>query len=314
MENGKLHEPVMIREVVEALHIENPARITTYSVAGGQAHYIDATLGMGGHSQAIICLGGSVLGIEADEESLELAKKNLSETCPTPEGNLRGSKTLVHGNFRDVKQIAGRFGFNQVEGILLDLGISSYHLASHERGFSFQDPKAPLDMRLSRGNQGVRASDLLKVLNLNQLTEVFGTVLPRNLAFSLVKKIVKRRKLKEIESVGDFLDVIGEDFKVKPKLHPATLPFLALRIAVNSELENLRAFLPQSVELLKPKGRLVIISFHSIEDRIVKTFFRECEKQKTASLPTKKPIIPSEDEINKNPKSRSAKLRVLEKI
>ena len=303
------HKPVMVREVTNALHIKN------------QARFIDATLGLGGHTLGIIETGGNVLGIEADEESLEIARKRLMEACPggyrmvpvPPPSLTRGSFTLIHGNFRDLKEIALKEGFDQVDGILFDLGISSYQLARKAKGFSFQDPNAPLDMRLDRVSQEVTATDLLKVLNVGQLIELFRTTMPEGVARALSKRIIEVRKISEIKTVGDFLEIIEPKFRLKPKLHPSTLPFLALRIAVNSELDNLKQALPQALELLKAGGRLVVISFHSGEDGLVKNFFKEFQDSERGLIITKKPIFPEKKEIATNPRARSAKMRILQK-
>ena len=329
-EKDNNHKTVMVREVLSALHIKNPARGALQRVAGRQARYIDATVGLGGHAIEIVKSGGNVLGIEADSESLEIARERLIEACPdrhhtvsVPDGYrmvpvptpspTRGAYTLVHGNFKDLKKIALEKGFDQVDGILFDLGISSYQLTKKIKGFSFQDSTVPLDMRLDSVNQKVTASDLLKALNIGQLTQVFKETLTQDRAKVLAKKIIDVREKKEIKTVGDFLMVIGDDYKIKPKLHGATLPFLALRIAVNSELDNLRQALPQVLELLVSGGRLVVISFHSGEDRLTKHFFKVIEDSGRALIISKKAIIPGTEEIKENPRARSAKMRILQK-
>jgi len=320
----------MVREVLSALHIKNPARGALQRVAGRQARYIDATVGLGGHAIEIVKSGGNVLGIEADSESLEIARERLIEACPdrhhtvsVPDGYrmvpvpppslTRGSFTLIHGNFRDLKEIALKESFDRVDGILFDLGISSYQLATKVKGFSFQDLDAYLDMRFDRISQEVTAQDLLKVLNVGQLIELFRVTMPKGVARALSKRIVEARKIREIKTVGDFLEIIKPKFRSKPKLNPSTLPFLALRIAVNSELDNLRQALPQALELLKAGGRLVVISFHSGEDGLVKNFFKESQDSERGLIITKKPIFPEKKEIATNPRARSAKMRILQK-
>lgn len=289
------HEPVLLSEVVSTLHIKSP-------LGGKKARYIDATVGAGGHSFELIKLGGEVLGIDSDREMLKLAEERLSG----------GSHKLVYGNFRDIDRIARDNGFEKVDGIILDLGISSYHLERQKRGFSFVYKEEPLDMRLDPETQNVDAAGLLNTLREDQLESLFRVTMDRKSSRILSRKVVERRKKKPFLKVGDFLEVTG-GLRTKKGLNPATLPFLALRIAVNSELENLQEALPKALSLLEPAGRLVIISFHSGEDRIVKNFFREKETQGVGTAINKKPLVSTKEEIFKNPRSRSAKMRIFEK-
>ncbi len=268
---NKYHEPVLLKEVIGELHINN------------QGKFIDATLGAGGYTKEILGKGGGVLGIDADISMLQIAKENLRDT----------NAKIIHGNFRDLKKIALENGFTEVDGIVFDLGVSNVHFNDEERGFSFRNPEAQLDMRLDFKSQSLRASDLLNALRQDQLEGIFGK--------SLAKKVVEFRNGKKFEKVGDFLSLFPEK-KLGDRIHPATKAFLALRVAVNSELDNLREALPAAYELLKPGGRLAVVSFNSDEDRIVKNFFREAEQ---------KVIKPSEEEIERNQKSRSAILRVI---
>ena len=267
----KIHEPVLLKEVIESLHIKKFRK------------YIDATLGAGGYTKAISEAGGKVLAMDTDESMLRIARATL-------EGSL--SATLVHGNFKDIKKIAEENNFNIVDGIVFDLGVSNVHFTDKERGFSFREPEADLDMRLDTKSQNVKASDLLNILRQDQLKTMFGA--------SLANKVIDFRKTKKFEKVGDLLSLFGEK---RGKLHPATKSFLALRIAVNSELDNLEEALPQAYELLKVGGRLVVVSFNSDEDRIVKNYMH-----------SKNFVKPSDEEVKRNPKSRSAILRVIQKI
>ncbi len=271
---NKYHEPVLLEEVLNELHIEN------------QGRYIDSTLGAGGYTKAISEKGGQVLGLDTDESMLEIAKENLKGT----------NTKFALGNFKDIEKIAEENGFTNIEGIVFDLGVSNVHFADEERGFSFRNPEADLDMRLNTSSQAVKASDLLNALREDQLRKMFGA--------NISRKVVEFRKNKQFKKVGDFLKLFPEK-KIK-KLHPATLAFLSLRIAVNSELDNLKEALPKAYELLKPGGRLVVVSFHSLEDAIVKDFIRSKGGKNER-------ITPSEEEITRNPKSRSAILRSLEK-
>lgn len=273
--NHKIHEPVLLKEVIEALHIKN------------QGKYIDTTLGAGGISMAILENGGTILGIDTDKSMIEIAKENL-----------KGKKAkLVNANFRNLKKIAQNYDFNKVDGIVFDLGVSNVHFSDKIRGFSFQNPDAKLDMRLDMKTQSVKASDLLNVLRVDQLSKILGK--------SLAKKVIEFRKTKKFEKVKDLLSLFEESsFRKAKHIHPATVAFLQLRIAVNSELENLREALPQSWDLLKPGGSLVVVSFHSLEDEIVKNFMKSKGEKNEF-------VRPNDEEIKKNPKSRSAKMRVL---
>ncbi len=264
------HEPVLLEEVIKSLQIKKFGK------------YIDATLGAGGYTKAILEKGGEVLGIDMDENMIKIARDSIGDNV--------SRMTFVLGNFRNIKKIAEENGFTNVDGIVFDLGVSNVHFMDEERGFSFRNPEAALDMRLDSTTNSIKASDLLNALREDQLKEMFG----RNLA----EKIVEFRKTRKFESVGDFLSLFPEK-KVSDRVHPATKAFLSLRTTVNSELDNLREALPQAYELLKPGGRLAVVSFNSDEDRIAKNFGMS------------ELIRPSEEEIERNPKSRSAILRVI---
>jgi len=292
MEKGDYHEPVMVREVIKALHLKK----------GGL--YIDATVGTGGHALEIVKKGGRVLGIDMDPMMLEIAKMRLEKAG-------RPFK-LVSGNFKDIDEIVKKEKVDEVDGILIDLGVSNVHFDTKERGFSFSNPEAPLDMRLNPDSQGVTAADLLNGLREDQLTVLFAKVLPFFKAKKVAKMLTFFREQKKFETVTDFLEAL-KDFKGKPGLNPATLPFLALRIAVNSELENLKEALPKAFALLNKGGKLVILSFHSKEEKIIKDFFFSEERENKAKILTKTAITPRDEEIAKNVKARSAKLWILEK-
>lgn len=311
-----IHQPVLLREVLDYLNVEKLAH------SKGRGRIIDATFGFGGHSLEFIKRGIEVLGIELDEEVLEIARKRIEKaffdkhqevkTCPIPEDKLRESYILVCGNFKDIDEIAKRYGFNEVDAILFDLGVTTGQLISPTRGFSFSNPSAPLDMRIDKKGQGVTAADLLNSLDERNLVKLFSAVLSRGQSIILARKVIRMRSQRKFEKVSDFLEVVG--WEKTGRLHPATKAFLALRIAVNSELENLREALPKAFGLLKIGGRMAVISFHSGEERLVKRFFKDLEIQKCGLTLSKKPIVPSESEIRLNPKSRSAKMRVIEKI
>lgn len=279
----KVHESVMTAEVVEYLHVKN------------QARYIDATLGTGGHSLAIAENGGLVLGIDMDPAILTIAQERLKSVRPTPK--------LVLGNFTEIDRIARQNGFDGVSGIVLDLGVSNLHLKNLERGFSFANRDANLDMRLNHETQGVKASDLLNLLRRDQLVDLFETVMDPGAARWIAGRVVEFRKKNPIKKVDDLLSIVRGLKTGKKTLHEATLPFLALRIAINSELDNLRQVLPKAYQLLESGGNLVVITFHSGEDEIVKDFFKG-----RGTL-----ILPGVEEVNNNPRSRSAKMRILQK-
>lgn len=273
----------MVSEVLAHLNKKNQ-RLP----AGRQV--IDATLGTGGHSLKLLEAGVRVLGIEGDPEILEIAKERLEKfDCK-----------LIHGNFKDIDKIARENGFNRVDGILFDLGVSNLQLMDEERGFSFSNPNASLDMRIDKDYQEVTGAMLLNVLRMDQLENMFSKILDSSSARWIAKRVLDKRETQAISTVGDFLDIC-EGLRGKAKLNPATLPFLALRIAVNSELENLHEALPKAYDLLEVGGKLLIITFHSGEEEVVKSFSNEFVG----------PIKPTFEEVNLNPKSRSAELFVL---
>lgn len=296
------HESVMTQEVIDFLNLRGSMHIKK------QALYIDATVGTGGHAVEIVKNGGKVLGIDLDPKMLEIAQNRLNEACPGFEKD--ECFKLVHGNFIDIDKIAANAGFTKVDGIVLDLGVSNIHLTGEYRGFSFREPEAPLDMRLDTENQAVKASDLLNVLREDQLFDMFSVTMSYQAAKKLASRVVEIRAEKKFEKVGDFLEaLVGA--RTKKGLHAGTLPMLALRIAVNTELDNLKEVLPKAFELLGKKGRLIVISFHSKEDEIVKDFF-ESKKDEGDSL-TENYVAPSLPEIERNPRSRSARLRAIVK-
>jgi len=293
--NNTYHETVLLKEVIDSLHIEKDGK------------YIDATLGNGGHTLEILKAGGEVLGIEIDPEMLAIADKRLEK-----EVGKKGTCKLVQGNFTDIDKIAAGCGWRDIDGILFDLGVTNLHLKDLERGFSFENPEATLDMRMDPDAQGVKGSDLLNVLREDQLRELFEMTLEPGAAKWISGRVLHSREEKPIENVGDFLE-ISQGLRIgKPGLNEATLPFLALRIAVNSEITNLEEVLPKAFSLLKKGGRLVVISFHSKEDALVKNFFKEMAKEGTKMI-TFKPITAGGEELGVNRRARSAKMRVLEK-
>ena len=288
------HVSVLLKETIEGLRV------------GEGKRYIDATLGGGGHAEKILELGGIVLGIDVDQEAIEHVQDRIKNYEP----RIKEKLTLARGNFRNIDKIAHSQGFDKVSGIMFDLGVSSHQLGAGGRGFSFQK-EGPLDMRMD-SELGVRAMDLIKILTKGELYEIFTKFGEENRAWAISERIVSARKMKPIETTKDLVDVIGG--KRFGAIHAATKVFQALRIAVNDELGSLEEVLPKAIRLLEKNGRLAIISFHSLEDRIVKRSFLNFENMKLGKIITEKPIVPSQEEIEKNRRSRSAKLRIFEKL
>ena len=284
------HTSVLLQETIDFLNVQD----------GKQ--YIDATLGGGGHTREILERGGKVLGIDADQDAIDYVgtKDNL---------------TVAKGNFKDIDRLARENGFEQVAGILFDLGISSHHVDDAARGFSFQK-EGPLDMRMDR-ELGVSAADLINVLHKGQLYELFTKFGEERFAKSIAQGIVNARQNHPITTTTELSQIIG---RIVPRsatakhINPATRIFQALRIVVNDELTSIEEALPKAIELLGKNGRLVVISFHSLEDRIVKRAFLAYAEQGVGRVLTKRPLIPTEKEQELNKRSRSAKLRVFEKI
>jgi len=251
----------------------------------------------------IIKRGGLVYGLDIDPLALKQSKERVFKACPNAFFKLKLA------NFSQLTAVAQKFGLTAVAGILLDLGLSSEQLADPDRGFSF-NLAAPLDMRASPDYQ-VTAADLINGLNKGELYELFQKLGEEQHSLSIADLIVRTRLIKPITTTKQLAEIVMKAVKFRGKTHPATKVFQALRIVVNDELNNLKAVLPQAVALLKPGGRLAVISFHSLEDRIVKQYFKN--NAQLINL-NKKPIMASDQEIKANPRSRSAKLRVAEKI
>lgn len=281
------HESALLHEVVDALNIKS-----------GET-YVDATLGGGGHTRGILDRGGKVIGVDLDEEALNFVRSTIK------------SKDLVlkQGNFVNLDQILEKQGIKEVSGIVFDLGVSSHQLDSSERGFSFRK-NSPLDMRMSLDIK-VTAGDLVNGLNEGELYELFTKYGEERNARRISRAVVRSRFEEEITITKNLAGIIERVVGNKEKIHPATRVFLALRIAVNDELNNLEKVLPKAASLLKKNGRLVVISFHSLEDRLVKNFIRS---ESSLAGVNKKPIVPKEEEIKRNSRVRSAKLRIAEKL
>ncbi|MCD5401337.1 16S rRNA (cytosine(1402)-N(4))-methyltransferase RsmH [candidate division NPL-UPA2 bacterium] len=305
------HIPVLLKEVVRLL----PCR------PGGV--YVDCTLGEGGHAEAILeQLGkeGRLIGIDRDGEAIEAAEERLKK--------YGSSCCLVRDNFQNLTRLLESLNLRKVDGILFDLGVSSRQLDSPERGFSFRFD-TPLDMRLDR-RTSLTASHLVNNSSREELERILKDFGEERWARRIAKLIVARRKDEPIKTTGQLVGLVEEAIpRQRGRIHPATRTFQALRIAVNEELEALKEGLEKGIKLLRSGGRIAVISYHSLDDRIVKETFREwfkacrcpprwpvcrCGGKKVAVRVTKGAVGPSEEEILANPRSRSARLRVAEKI
>ncbi len=283
------HIPVLLKEVIENL---NPAP---------NKLMVDGTIGGGGHAREIlkrILPGGRLVGIDLDDKALEVAAYNLRD--------LRDGLTLIKGNYSDMKDILMGIGIDRVDGILLDLGISTLQLESG-RGFSFNDT-GPLDMRMDMSGKPT-ASDMVNKFPENKLSEIIWKYGEEKRAKRIARAIVRARPVKSPRELAQVITVAYPGRH--RRIHPATKTFQALRIFVNDELNSLHKALIDGSRVLRRGGRFCIISFHSLEDRIVKDCFRQIEGLRVL---TKKPITPGIDEVKKNPRARSAKLRVAEAL
>ena len=296
MEFPRVHQPVMVTEVLEALAVK-PEGI-----------YLDGTVGGGGHARAIASRlrTGMLIGLDCDPNALEVARVQLQEFADRV--------TLVHANFARLDRVLDELNIRSVDGILLDLGVSLTQLDTAERGLSFR-LEGPLDMRLDP-TQELTAADLVNSLAEHELIKIFRDYGEERWAARIAKNIVRERRAHPIGTTSELVKVIERSIpaavRYKSRIHPATRVFQALRIAVNNELENLQQALSVGFERLAPGGRLVVISFHSLEDRIVKRFFREQLKAGRAAQ-IWGPLRPSSEECARNPRARSAKLRALMK-
>ncbi len=307
------HVPVMLEEVLRFLQ-PRPG-----------SHYIDGTLGGGGHTAAILersAPDGRVLGIDTDVQALARVRERLAEYVEN------GRLVLVHGNFAELARIVDEADFVSVQGVLLDLGFSSDQMENPQRGFSFS-ADGPLDMRLDQSLE-LSAADLVNTAGERELADIFWRYGEESRSRQIARRIVQERAKGAITRTTQLAALVAAGVPYKPgAIHPATKVFQALRIAVNGELERLEATLPQVVDVLQRGGRLVIISFHSLEDRIVKEFMRReardclcppripvciCGHKARLRLLTTKPLIPTVQEIEHNPRARSAKLRAAEII
>ncbi len=310
-ENFK-HKSVLLDETIEMLHIK-PNGI-----------YVDGTLGGGGHSYEIckrLGKNGRLIGIDQDEAAIHAGSNRLSE--------FKEQVTIVRSNYSEMKQVIQNLGINKVDGILLDLGVSSYQLDTPERGFSYRE-NAPLDMRMDTRNSKT-AKDIVNGYSEQELYRIIRDYGEDKFAKNIAKHIIRVREEKTIETTDELTEAIKAAIPMKIRMntgHPAKKTFQAIRIELNKELEVLRQSLEDMIDMLQEDGRICIITFHSLEDRIVKSYFKKaenpctcppnfpvcvCGNRSKGKVITKKPMIPSEQEIVENSRAKSSKLRVFER-
>ncbi len=307
------HYSVLLNETIEQLNIR-PDGI-----------YVDGTLGGGGHSYQILkrlSANGRLIGIDQDADAIKAAGERLSE--------FQDRLTIIRSNYANMKEELHAIGIERVDGIVLDLGVSSFQLDTPERGFTYRDPDAPLDMRMDDRNP-LTAKDIVNDYSEMELFRIIRDYGEDKFAKNIAKHIVKERQKKPIETAGELTEIIRAAIPMKVQVtggHPAKRTFQAIRIELNHELDVLQDNLDDMIELLNPGGRICIITFHSLEDRIVKSIFKKnenpctcpsafpvcvCGKVSKGHVVTRKPILPSEQELGENSRSKSAKLRVFER-
>ena len=308
------HTSVLLNETIDNLNIK-PNGI-----------YVDGTLGGGGHALEVakrLEKGGRLIGIDQDEDAILAATERLKD--------YQDRVTVVRSNYCNMRKELKALGIEKVDGIVLDLGVSSFQLDTPERGFTYRDENAPLDMRMD-DRQSLTAKDIVNGYSEMDLYRIIRDYGEDKFAKNIAKHIVQERAKKPIETTGELTEIIRASIPMKVQVtggHPAKRTFQAIRIELNKELEVLQNNLDDMIDLLNPGGRICIITFHSLEDRIVKTNFKRnenpctcpsdfpvcvCGKKSKGKVVTRKPILPGEDEMEENPRARSAKLRVAEKI
>lgn len=308
------HKSVLLEETIDSLNIK-PDGI-----------YVDGTLGGGGHALEVckrLSKNGRLIGIDQDADAIEAATKRLEEH--------KDKVTVVRSNYVNIKAVLGELGIEKVDGIYLDLGVSSYQLDASDRGFTYREEDAPLDMRMDQRNDQT-AADIINNYSEFDIYRIIRDYGEDKFAKNIAKHIARARQIKPIETTGELSEIIRAAIPAKVRAaggHPSKKTFQAIRIELNKELEVLSQSLDAMIDLLNPDGRISIITFHSLEDRIVKTRFKTnenpcicpphfpicvCGRKSKGKVITRKPIIPTEEEIEENKRSKSSKLRVFERI
>lgn len=296
-----MHIPVLLKETIDLLDVKQGDVV------------VDGTLGGGGHSEALCSRFGrtiTLIGIDRDEDALTRSEPRLVSSGCEPH--------LIHGNFKNIDALFEKLPFSKADRILFDFGVSSFQIDSSERGFSFQkDEPLLMTMKKNLNEDDVTAYDVVNTWSLQSLTDIIRGFGEEKYAYRIAKGIVAARENTPIKTTFELVDVIKSSVPksyLYGKIHPATRTFQAIRIAVNAELDAIKEGLKGAWKILSPHGRIAVITFHSLEDRIAKHYFQHLVKEGHAILVNKKPLIPNEDEIKSNPRSRSSKLRVIEKI
>jgi len=308
------HVPVLLEECMEMLNLKSTGL------------FVDCTMGGAGHSKEILkrtSPEGKLIAVDQDETAVAAGRERLKEY-----GN---RVTIIHDNFANIKNILNKLQITSVDGFLFDVGVSSYQLDNPERGFSYMED-APLDMRMDKERQTLTAADLVNTASPEEIAQIIFQYGEERWAKRIAEFIKEYRVTKKIETTGELVQLIKKAIPAgarKDGPHPAKRTFQALRIAINNELEVLESVVADAATFLKPKGRICIITFHSLEDRIIKNQFQKltgrctcppdfpvcrCEHKRLLKIITRKPILPSEREIEENPRARSAKLRVAERV
>lgn len=305
------HKPVMLNECIDGLNINE------------NGIYVDGTIGGAGHSLQIVkklSMQGLLIGIDRDEDALMAAKEKLK--------NYSNVK-YIHGNHDDIESLLNKIGICKVDGILLDLGVSSYQLDERNRGFSYMGDSV-LDMRMDK-NQSLTAKDVVNTYSEEKIIKILEEYGEERFAKAIARNIINQRKIKEIETTSELVKIIKQSIPISKQQdgHPAKRTFQAIRIEVNNEIEPLCNTIKQCIKMLKSKGRLCVITFHSLEDRVTKKTFQElegicncpkdlpycvCGVKKEGIVINKKPLIASQEELEMNSRAKSAKLRIFEKI
>lgn len=294
-----MHIPVLKEKVIEVLD-PRPNK-----------NFVDCTFGEGGHTKEILKRNGpkgKVLALEIDPVLYEKGKRLEEE--------FKGRLILKNRNFSEIKEVVKKEGFENISGVLFDLGISLWHLEESGRGFTFKRNE-PLIMRYDNNLNSLLARDVLNQFSEKEIERILREYGQEKFSKKIAREIIRERKKRKIETTFDLVELIKKaipPWARKGRIHFATKTFMALRIFINQELENLEKGLEGALEILKPKGKIVVISFHSLEEKIVKNFFKKAKKEGRLEIITKKPISPSKEEIFLNKKARSAKMRVAEKL